>query len=155
MNSQTVKRPNIIDSFLIGAREGWQIGITAMLPAVVMAFSIMQILLFTGVLEYIDIIFKPVMALFDLPGAAATPLVFSIVSITGALGMVASMAVSGTLSATHVAMMLPAIMLTGAQLVYLGRVLGVSGLKSKYYPIVFCIAYFDGILALILMKLIL
>lgn len=139
----------------MGARNGWNIAVTAVIPSVVMAFVCMQILNFTGIINIIDFIFQPVTMLVGLPGKAATPLLFCVLSVTGALGMVASMAAEGDLSPEHVAMLVAALMLMGAQLTYMARVLGTSGIKTKYYPLLFGIGYFDGILALVLMRLLL
>lgn len=65
---------NIMDMFIDGARRGFTIATTNLLPNVVMAFVIIQALKITGLLDWVGHICEPVMALWGLPGEAATVL---------------------------------------------------------------------------------
>jgi spore maturation protein SpmB len=67
-------RKNIMDMFIDGARRGFTIATTSLLPNVVMAFVIIQALKVTGLLDIVGKICEPIMALWGLPGAAATVL---------------------------------------------------------------------------------
>ncbi|MFR5879870.1 MAG: nucleoside recognition domain-containing protein [Cloacibacillus evryensis] len=69
------KRPGIIDLFVSGARRGFNISMTGMLPNVVMAFVIIRFLDMSGFLPLISKAAAPVMALFGLPGDAMIVLV--------------------------------------------------------------------------------
>lgn len=71
--SENIKEKKMItDVFVEGARKGWDIGIKSVLPNALMAFVIIQALRVSGLLNLMGIIFGPVMALFGLPGEAAT-----------------------------------------------------------------------------------
>lgn len=68
----TQVRKNVMDMFIDGARRGFTIATTNLLPNVVMAFVIIQALKITGLLDWVGHICEPVMALWGLPGEAAT-----------------------------------------------------------------------------------
>ncbi len=59
-----------MDMFIDGARRGFTIATTNLLPNVVMAFVIIQALKITGLLDWVGHICEPVMALWGLPGEA-------------------------------------------------------------------------------------
>ena len=64
----TQVRKNVMDMFIDGARRGFTIATTNLLPNVVMAFVIIQALKITGLLDWVGHICEPVMALWGLPG---------------------------------------------------------------------------------------
>lgn len=63
----TQVRKNVMDMFIDGARRGFTIATTNLLPNVVMAFVIIQALKITGLLDWVGHICEPVMALWGLP----------------------------------------------------------------------------------------
>ena len=75
-----VQKKTILDLFIDGARKGFTIGTTSLLPNVMMAFVIIRILDVTGLLHLIGVVFHPVMGLWGLPGEAATVLITSLMS---------------------------------------------------------------------------
>lgn len=79
-------RKNIMDFFIDGARRGFTIATTSLLPNVVMAFVIIQALKVTGLLDIVGRVCEPIMALWGLPGAAATVLLASVMSMGGRCG---------------------------------------------------------------------
>lgn len=91
----TQVRKNVMDMFINGARRGFTIATTNLLPNVVMAFVIIQALKITGLLDWVGHICQPVMALWGLPGEAATVLLASLMSMGGAVGVAASLATAG------------------------------------------------------------
>lgn len=91
----TQVRKNVMDMFIDGARRGFTIATTNLLPNVVMAFVIIQALKITGLLDWVGHICQPVMALWGLPGEAATVLLASLMSMGGAVGVAASLATAG------------------------------------------------------------
>lgn len=60
----TQVRKNVMDMFIDGARRGFTIATTNLLPNVVMAFVIIQALKITGLLDWVGHICQPVMALW-------------------------------------------------------------------------------------------
>lgn len=119
----TQVRKNVMDMFIDGARRGFTIATTNLLPNVVMAFVIIQALKITGLLDWVGHICQPVMALWGLPGEAATVLLASLMSMGGAVGVAASLATAGALSGHDVTVLLPAIYLMGNPVQNVGRCL--------------------------------
>lgn len=94
----TQVRKNVMDMFIDGARRGFTIATTNLLPNVVMAFVIIRALKITGLLDWVGHICEPVMALWGLPGEAATVLLAALMSMGGAVGVAASLATAGALT---------------------------------------------------------
>ena len=121
-------RKNIMDMFIDGARRGFTIATTSLLPNVVMAFVIIQALKVTGLLDIVGKICEPIMALWGLPGAAATVLLASVMSMGGGVGVCASLVAAGTLNGHDATILLPAIYLMGNPVQNTGRCLWVMQL---------------------------
>ena len=64
----TQVRKNVMDMFINGARRGFTIATTNLLPNVVMAFVIIQALKITGLLDWVGHICEPVSCLSDPQG---------------------------------------------------------------------------------------
>ena len=58
-------RKNIMDLFIDGARRGFTIATTSLLPNVVMAFVIIQALKVTGLLDIVGRVCEPIMLCGD------------------------------------------------------------------------------------------
>ena len=136
-----------------GARKGWAVGTNSILPNVLMAYVLIQILRVSGVLDVLGNIFNPVMAVFGLPGKAAMVLMGSWMSMAGGAGVAASLYASNALDRTHVTILLPAIFLMGAQVQYMGRCLGTAGVKSRHYPMLFVISIVNAAISMLVMRL--
>lgn len=89
--SDTKQKKNVLDLFIEGARRGFTIGTTSLLPNVIMAFVIIRVLDVTGLLHLIGVVCAPVMALWGLPGEAATVLVTALLSMGGSIGVAMSL----------------------------------------------------------------
>ncbi len=152
--SKPVKK-NAIDYFIEGARSGWTIGTTSMLPNVVMAFVIIRILNVTGIMDLLGEWAGGVMSLWGLPGQALAVLLAAFMSMGGGAGMAAAMAVDGVLTPVHVTILAPAIILMGALLQYMGRCLGTSGSNPKYWGWQIGIAIFNALIAMWILRFLL
>lgn len=147
-------KKQITDVFVQGALRGWTIGTTSTIPNVVMAFAIIAVLHITGCLDLLARVCDPVMILFGLPGVAVTVLIGAWMSMAGGVGIAASLYSQGLLNDTHVTILLPAIFLMGAQLQYMGRVLGTSGVQGRFYPMYLGISVANAIIAMFIMRFI-
>lgn len=142
----------ITDVFVDGARQGWNIGIGSVMPNLLMAFVIIHALKITGFLDILGTIFGPLMALFGLPGEAATILMGAWLSMGGGVGVAVSLFSQGVVDGTQIAILTPAIFLMGAQIQYAGRLLGTAGVESKHYGILFGICILNAFLAMFVMR---
>jgi len=86
-----LENKTLLDLFVDGARKGWTVGINSILPNLVMAFALMQVLTLTGAMKLIGTVFGPAMGIFGLPGEAVTVLLTSWLSMAGGVGVAASL----------------------------------------------------------------
>lgn len=144
---------NILDSFNNGARMGLKMSFNSMMPGLIFAFALMQILTITNLINYIEIVFRPIMMLVGLPGITAPALLFGFISTGGGLGIVANLFANGQIDTKHVAMLLAGIMCLGASMQYLGRILGLVEINSKFYPVFIGLNIFASLLAITIVRM--
>ena len=149
------RKKSFIDVFIEGANSGLNIVVRSTMPNVIFAFVLIKILNMTGMLQLIGDALSPFMALFGLPGVAATALMATVLSMGGGCGVAASLATDGLLTNTHIAILMPAIPLMGSLVQYMGRILFTAEMPSKYVPHMFCIAILNGFAAMLIMRVIL
>ena len=84
-NTATAVKPkrSVADVFVEGAVQGWNIGVKSTIPNVVMAYAVIAVLKLTGALDFISMVFDPIMGLFSLPGVAIAVLVGAWLSMGG------------------------------------------------------------------------
>ena len=153
MNNKDTQSKNPFDVFVIGARKGWNIAVNNMIPNVLMAFAIAHILDLLGVLNFMSVIFGPVMGIFGQPGQAVMALLTAWLSLSAGVGMAVSLAGQGLLNGTHLTILLPAMVLMGSQLQYMGRLLAVADVKKKYWPLLMLTSILNAVIAMFIMRI--
>lgn len=154
MSGHNNPNPMVTDVFVKGAVQGWNIAVTSTIPNVLMAFVIIKVLQHSGLLELIGQVFGPVMAIFGLPGEAATVLLGGWMSMGGVVGVAVALFGQGVLNGDHVAILAPSIFLMGSQVQYMGRCLGVIGIKGKDLLLIMSVPIITAFVSLFVMKLI-
>lgn len=154
MTAITNEKPLITDVFVKGARQGWDLATKSMLPNLVMAFVLIKALNVTGLLHYIGLVFEPMMSVFGLPGESAMILASSWLSVGGGLGVLIAFITKGVMSGEQVAIILPSMFIMGGQLQYMGRCLGVIGIKDKMLYVIMLIPIVMAFAALTFMSII-
>lgn len=154
-NPQMTKQPsNPFDVFIIGARKGFTIATQNLLPNVLMAYTLAEILKLLGVMKLLGVVFGPIMGLFGVPGEAITVLLTSWLSVSAGIGVAVSLLGNSTINATHATILLPACFLMASQLQYMGRLLGVVDLKKKYWPLLMIASVFNACVSMVIMRFI-
>lgn len=143
---------NALEVFISGLRKGAAIGVRFMLPALIAAFVVIEMLQVLGVLRLLAEHVSGVMAVFGLPGEALAVLIAAWASAAGAIGMVAGLASRGLLTPEHVAILLPGILLMGSQLQFFGRILAVAGVSSERVPVMMAIGLMNAVGAMLIMR---
>lgn len=143
---------NIFDIFIRGARKGWNIGINNLIPNILMAYVIAYILNILGVMAFIGHWCGPVMGLLGLPGEALIVLLTVWLSCSAGVGVAASLFASGMLEPAHITILMPAFILMGSQLQYMGRLLGTADVPKKYWPLLMAISIVNAVIGMILMR---
>ncbi|RLM06666.1 YjiG family protein [Gibbsiella quercinecans] len=153
MSNATKVTNNPFDIFVIGARKGFNIAINNLLPNVLMAYVISEMLNLLGVMGIIGKLFAPLMGLLGLPGEAVTVLLTAWLSSSAGTGVAVSLLTKGTLDVTHITILAPAIFLMGSQLQYMGRLLGVADVPKKYWPLLMLTSILNSVIAMIIMRI--
>ena len=143
---------NALEVFISGLRKGAAIGVRFMLPSLIAAFVVIEMLQVSGVLRLLAEHVSGVMAVFGLPGEALAVLIAAWASAAGASGMVAGLASRGLLTPEHVAILLPGILLMGSQLQFFGRILAVAGVSSERVPVMMAIGLMNAVGAMLIMR---
>ncbi|WP_371363912.1 Inner membrane protein YjiG [Sporomusa rhizae] len=152
-NEKTTTPSNPFDIFVIGARKGFQIAVNNLMPNVLMAYVVAEILNIIGAMEFVGRLFGPLMGIFGLPGEAVTVLLTAWLSSSAGTGIAVSLLNKGILNSTHATILIPAIFLMGAQLQYMGRLLGVADVPKKYWPLLMVASILNSCIAMIIMRL--
>lgn len=147
------KKRNFVESFVLGARNGVNMCLMNMAPNVIFAFALINIVHMSGLSTIIGKIFGPVMAIFGLPGIAATAVVAGLLSTGGGVGAAASLTLSGDITHVHSTILLVGIAVFGSAIQYMGRVLGTADVPSKHYPMLFLANIGSGFMAMFVMNL--
>lgn len=143
---------NALEVFISGLRKGAAIGVRFMLPALIAAFVVIEMLQVSGVLRILAEHVSGVMSVFGLPGEALAVLIAAWASAAGAIGMVAGLASRGLLTPEHVAILLPGILLMGSQLQFFGRILAVAGVSSERVPVMMAIGLMNAVGGMLVMR---
>lgn len=151
-NAKPAAPSNPFDIFVIGARKGFQVAINNLMPNIMMAYVIAEILNLVGAMQFIGKIFAPMMGIFGLPGEAVTVLLTTWLSSSAGTGVAVSLITKGTLNGTHASILIPTLFLMGAQLQYMGRLLGVADVPKKYWPLLMLASILNACIAMIVMR---
>ena len=144
---------NPFDIFVAGARKGFHIAIHNLMPNVVMAYVLAEVLNLLGIMPFLGQLFAPVMGLFGLPGEAITVLLTAWLSSSAGTGVAVSLLAKGVLTGADVTILAPAIFLMGSQLQYMGRLLGVADVPKKYWPLLMLVSVINAAIAMFVMRL--
>ncbi len=154
MSNQAKVSGNPFDIFVVGARKGFNIAINNLMPNVLMAYVIAEMLNLLGVMQIIGKVCAPLMGLFGLPGEAITVLLTAWLSSSAGTGVAVSLLTKGTLDITAITILAPAIFLMGSQLQYMGRLLGVADVPKKYWPLLMGVSILNAVIAMLVMRVI-
>ena len=151
MGENTKKNKTAIEAFIEGARNGYHTSMNFMTPNVVFAFVLIQVLKLTGLLDIIGKIFH-LLWVFSGYRSCSNGTISAWLSTGGGIGAAASLYAAGSLTGPHISILLPAIILMGSQIQYMGRLLGVAEVKTKYYPHLFGICILNALIAMLVMN---
>lgn len=154
MAELSTQKPLITEVFVEGAKRGWDLATKSMLPNLVMAFVLIKVLTVSGLLNYVGMAFEPIMSLFGLPGESAMVLVSAWMSSGGAIGVLLAFLSEGVMTGEQAAVILPSIFIMGGQLQYMGRCLGVIGIKDQMLYVIMLIPIVMAFAVLAVMSII-
>lgn len=142
---------NPFDIFIRGAKKGFNLAVGSLLPNILMAYVLTDILNRIGFLQLASDVFGPLMVIFGLPGEAVIVLLTTWFSSSSAIGLTAGMVAAGSLTPQDVTIIMPAYFLLNAQVQYMGRLLGVTGVPARYWPLLMLTSVLNAACAMLIM----
>ena len=88
---------NPFDIFIRGARKGFTLATQNLLPNVLMAYTLAELLRILGIMAFLGNLFAPAMALFGLPGESVTILLTAWLSYSAGIGVAVNLLSNNTL----------------------------------------------------------
>ena len=131
-------------AFFSGCQSGLNLALYGILPRIMVAFIVVDLLDKSGAMLLIGKIFAPVMQLWGLPGEASVVLATAVLSNAAAVGTIVSMFSVGTLSATDATIIMPGLYLMGALLQFSARVLETAEVPARLWPAMYCICLINS-----------
>jgi len=147
------KKFDFIASFSGGAARGMDISLKTVIPSIVFAYVLIEVLNITGVLNLLKV-FSPIMAIFGLPGEALAPFLTGIVSVSGGCTAAAALLADGVIPTSATPTLMVGIILVGGMVGYIGRVLGAPEIDSKHYAPLMIIKVVTALLGMFVTNLI-
>ncbi|MBZ7976585.1 MULTISPECIES: YjiG family protein [unclassified Campylobacter] len=145
---------NPLDIFIVGAKKGFNIALYNLIPNVLMAYVIAEMLKILGVMKFLGDYCGVIMNIFGLPGEAITILLSAWLSTSAGVGIAVNLYANGIIDNIGVSIVLPAIFLMGAQLQYLGRLLAVAGVAKKYWILLIITSILNAFICMFMMKIV-
>lgn len=143
---------NPLDIFIVGAKKGFNIALYNLIPNVLMAYVIAEMLKILGIMKFLGDYCGFIMNIFGLPGEAITILLSAWLSSSAGVGIAVNLYANGVIDDIGVSIVLPAIFLMGAQLQYLGRLLAVAGVAKKYWILLIITSILNAFIAMLIMR---
>lgn len=150
---ETKAKKSFVEIFMDGAFKGWNIGIKSMVTSLILANVIIYMLNASGLLSLIEVVFTPIMRIFGLPGAAIAVLIAGFLSKPGGAGAAAALYAQGILTAEHVTIVFPAVIIMGALVGQYVRIVVLSGVEAKRHGLIFALVIGVAFLSMFVMKI--
>ena len=129
------KKAGLVQTFMDQGSLGFKLWIEKVCVATIFGYAMVEFLNITGLMKVISIVFSPILGIFGLPGEAALAILASYMTLPAGCAIAASLVQSGTMSAAQLTVMFPMMYAISSNLLYIGRVIGASGVDSKKYPV--------------------
>lgn len=143
MAEAAAKKKTLLEEFMSGCKKGFYIGAENIMPAMVLAYSLILFLNITGLMDIIANAVAPVMALFGLPGGAIVALIS------------AFFANEGVINAAQATILFPATITMGTLVGHFARCVLTSGANPKHHALLLAIPVIDALLSMIIVRVIL
>ncbi len=108
MAEAAAKKKTLLEEFMAGCKKGFYIGAENIMPAMVLAYSLILFLNITGLMDIIANAVAPVMALFGLPGGAIVALISAFFAKAAGAATAASLYAEGVINAAQATILFPA-----------------------------------------------
>ncbi len=155
MAEAAAKRKTLLEEFMAGCKKGFYIGVENIMPAMVLAYSLILFLNLTGLMDLIASAVAPVMALFGLPGAAIVALISAFFAKAAGAATAASLYAEGIINAAQATILFPATITMGTLLGHFARCVLTSGANPKHHLLLLAIPVIDALISMVIVRIIL
>ena len=138
------KNKTILEEFMVGCKKGFYVGVENIMPAMVLAYSLILFLNITGLMDIIANAVAPVMALFSAFFAKAA----------GA-ATAASLYADGIINAAQATILFPATITMGTLVGHFARCVLTAGTNPKHHAFLLVIPIIDALLSMVIVRVIL
>ena len=158
MAEAAAKKKTLLEEFMSGCKKGIYIGAENIMPAMVLAYSLILFLNITGLMDIIANAVAPVMALFGLPGGAIVALIsafFAKAAGAATAATAASLYAEGVINAAQATILFPATITMGTLVGHFARCVLTSGANPKHHALLLAIPIIDALLSMVIVRVIL
>jgi spore maturation protein SpmB len=152
---ENVSKKTVVEIFLSGCTKGFKIGVELIIPAMILGYTIVQFFQLTGLMNMMGIVFKPVMAIFGLPGEGVVVLISAFFAKASGCATAAMMYANGTLSLAQATILFPACILMGTLVGHYARIVLVTKVNRKWHALLLAIPIVDAALSMIITRIVL
>lgn len=154
MSAANENKKSIVDLFMEGCRKGFNIGVSNILPAMVLGYSLILFLQTTGLMDIVSDVCAPVMGLFGVSGAGIVVLIAAFFAKASGCATAAMLVAEGTLTLNEGMILFPACILMGTLIGHYARIVLVSGANKKHHPLLFAVPLIAAAVSMIIMRVI-
>ncbi|MBR0482488.1 MAG: hypothetical protein IJJ48_08460, partial [Firmicutes bacterium] len=128
-------KKGLIEVFFEQGASGFKLWFEKVCVAIIFGYAVVEFLKITGLMNVISMVFSPILGLLGLPGEAAIAILSSYMTLPAGCAIAASLVQDGTITASQLTVLFPMMYAVSSNLLYIGRVVGASGVDSKKYPV--------------------
>ena len=128
-------KKGLIEVFFEQGAFGFKLWFEKVCVAIIFGYAVVEFLKITGLMNVISMVFSPILGLLGLPGEAAIAILSSYMTLPAGCAIAASLVQDGTITASQLTVLFPMMYAVSSNLLYIGRVVGASGVDSKKYPV--------------------
>ncbi|MBS4785002.1 MAG: nucleoside recognition protein [Clostridiales bacterium] len=156
MSVQTSEKgQGVIETFITGAKKGWNVAINTIMPAMVLGYVLVQAFNVTGIMTVLGNLCGPVMGLFGLPGEAVTVLISAFFAKAAGAATAFNLYQAGIITAAQATICIMPSMLMGTLVGHYARIVLVTETNKKYTALMFLVPIVDSVLGMLIMRLLL
>ena len=156
MSVQTSEKgQGVIETFITGAKKGWNVAINTIMPAMVLGYVLVQAFNVTGIMTVLGNLCGPVMGLFGLPGEAVAVLISAFFAKAAGAATAFNLYQAGIITAAQATICIMPSMLMGTLVGHYARIVLVTETNKKYTALMFLVPIVDSVLGMLIMRLLL
>lgn len=149
------RKQGFIECFMDGCKQGVQITLNNIMPAMVLGYVIIQFLVLTKLIDMLSIVAGPLMGFFGLPGQAVAVFIAAIFAKASGAAAAASLFTAGVLTPGQATLCIIPSMMMGTLIGHYARCVLVSNVSGKWRGFLLILPFIDTFVGLLMMRAIL